>query len=71
MLIIVPDSLRMFTSTFSAILGALVLISIIYPWFLIAIGCILVCYVYAAFFYRASARELKVCVALSIHIDTT
>jgi len=53
------DALRMFATTFSAILGALILISIILPWFLIAIFCILICYVYAAIFYRASARELK------------
>jgi ABC-type multidrug transport system permease subunit len=55
-----PDSLRMFMSTLSAILGAVILISIILPWFLIAIVCVFAGYTYAAIFYRASARELKV-----------
>jgi hypothetical protein len=50
----------MFMGTFSSILGAIILISIILPWFLIGVFAILVVYVYAAAFYRASARELKV-----------
>jgi ABC-type multidrug transport system fused ATPase/permease subunit len=54
------DSLRMFASTLSAILGAVILISIILPWFLIGVACISIVYVYVAIFYRASARELKV-----------
>jgi hypothetical protein len=54
------DALRMFMGTFSSILGAIILISIVLPWFLIGVFAILVVYVYAAAFYRASARELKV-----------
>jgi ABC-type multidrug transport system permease subunit len=50
----------MFVSTLASIIGAIVLISIILPWFLVAIAIILICYVYVAMFYRASARELKV-----------
>ncbi|KAF9453430.1 ABC transporter [Macrolepiota fuliginosa MF-IS2] len=53
------DSLRLFSTTFSSILGAIILISIVLPWFLIAVFVILTAYVYAAAFYRASARELK------------
>ncbi|KII89764.1 hypothetical protein PLICRDRAFT_39929 [Plicaturopsis crispa FD-325 SS-3] len=53
------EAFRMFFNTFSSIIGAIILISIILPWFLIAIVCISACYVLAAFFYRASARELK------------
>lgn len=60
------DSLRMFSSTFSSILGAIILISIVLPWFLIAVVCISVLYVYAAMFYRASARELKVCLDIAL-----
>lgn len=52
--------MRMFANTVSAILGAVVLISIILPWFLIGVACISVVYVYVAIFYRSSARELKV-----------
>ncbi|RXW24280.1 hypothetical protein EST38_g1589 [Candolleomyces aberdarensis] len=53
------DALRMFTSTLSAILGAIILISIVLPWFLIGVAAIALLYVWAAAFYRASARELK------------
>ncbi|KAG6817160.1 hypothetical protein H0H87_012121 [Tephrocybe sp. NHM501043] len=53
------DSLRMFAGTTSSIIGAIILISIVLPWFLIGVACIILLYVYAAAFYRASARELK------------
>ncbi|CAL1716557.1 unnamed protein product [Somion occarium] len=53
------DSLRMFMNTFSNILGAAILIAIILPWFLIAFFVVSIAYVWAAIFYRASARELK------------
>lgn len=63
------DALRMFASTLSAILGAIILISIVLPWFLIGVVCVSVIYVYAAIFYRASARELKVSASMIfIHI---
>jgi ABC-type multidrug transport system fused ATPase/permease subunit len=55
------DSFRMFVSTFSSILGAVILISIVLPWFLIAVFVFFIAYFYAAVFYRASARELMVC----------
>jgi ABC-type multidrug transport system permease subunit len=54
------DALRMFSSTFFSVLGAVVLISIILPWFLIAVAVVMILYVWAAAFYRCSARELKV-----------
>ena len=50
----------MFAATFSSILGAVILISIVLPWFLIAVFVVFFIYFYAAVFYRASARELKV-----------
>ncbi|TFY58828.1 hypothetical protein EVJ58_g6166 [Rhodofomes roseus] len=53
------DSLRMLVATLANIVGAIILIGIVIPWFLIAVAAILVCYFWAAFFYRASARELK------------
>ena len=49
----------MFMGTFSSILGAIILISIVLPWFLIGVFVIFLGYVYAATFYCASARELK------------
>jgi ABC-type multidrug transport system fused ATPase/permease subunit len=50
----------MLAVTSSQIIGAIVLVSIIIPYFLAVAFCILICYSYAAYFYRASARELKV-----------
>ena len=41
-------------------IGAIVLITIVIPWFILGaflVGCL---YAYAAAFYRSSARELKV-----------
>ncbi|KAH8995032.1 ABC transporter [Lactarius akahatsu] len=53
------DSFRMLIHTFSTIAGAIVLISILLPWFLIAVAVVLVLYAMASAFYRASAREMK------------
>jgi hypothetical protein len=50
----------MMTSTLAQILGAIILIATVLPYFLIAVTVISVVYVYAAIFYRSSARELKV-----------
>jgi ABC-type multidrug transport system fused ATPase/permease subunit len=58
--LISADSFRMFVSTLSSIIGAVILISIILPWFLIAVAIVSVLYAMAAAFYRASAREMKV-----------
>ena len=54
------DSYRMFLTIFSNIIGAIVFVSIILPWFLVAVAVVSVFYVIAAAFYRASAREMKV-----------
>ncbi|KAG8707593.1 hypothetical protein FRC11_007314, partial [Ceratobasidium sp. 423] len=53
------DALRMLAGTMSQILGAIILIAILLPWFLIPVVSILVIYYWAALFYRSSARELK------------
>ncbi|KDR78885.1 hypothetical protein GALMADRAFT_244528 [Galerina marginata CBS 339.88] len=53
------ESFRMVAGTSSAIIGAFIIISIVIPWFLIAILFICIVYAYIAAFYRASARELK------------
>src|SRR5260370_2466634 len=50
----------MLISTFSNIIGAVVLISILLPWFLIAVAVVFVLYAMASTFYRSSAREMKV-----------
>lgn len=53
------DAMRMFMATLGNILGAIILIAIVLPWFLIAVAAVSVGYLWAAMFYRASARELK------------
>jgi ABC-type multidrug transport system fused ATPase/permease subunit len=58
--LIFEDSFRTFLNASSSTVGAVVLISILLPWFLIALGIVFVLYAMAATFYRASARETKV-----------
>ncbi|KAI9449895.1 ABC transporter [Lactarius psammicola] len=53
------DSFRMLIYTFSTIIGAVVLISILLPWFLIAVAVVSILYAMASGYYRASAREIK------------
>ncbi|CAK5275397.1 unnamed protein product [Mycena citricolor] len=53
------EALRMFFATMANIIGAIILIGIIIPWFLIAVFCILAGYFYFALYYRSSAREIK------------
>lgn len=54
------ENLRAFVTKSADVIGTIILISIILPWFLIAVAAVLLIYIYASFFYRASARELKV-----------
>jgi ABC-type multidrug transport system fused ATPase/permease subunit len=49
----------MLVNTLAQIIGSVVLIAIVLPWFLIALAIISVVYWYMAIFYRTSARELK------------
>lgn len=63
------DALRMFSSTLSSIVGAIILVSIVLPWFLIGVFAVAILYIWAAAFYRASARELKV--GISLHVVTS
>ena len=50
----------MFANLITTIFGAIILISIVFPWFLLPVLFVTILYVYAAAFYCASARELKV-----------
>ncbi|KAL5494990.1 hypothetical protein ACEPAI_452 [Sanghuangporus weigelae] len=56
---VLSEEMRMFANTFSQMIGAIVLISIVVPWFLIAMAFVIVMYYFMALFYRSSARELK------------
>lgn len=53
------DAMRMSVGTMGNIVGAIVLLAIISPWFLIAVAVILVLYYHCAVFYRRSSREFK------------
>ncbi|KAH9177416.1 ABC transporter [Lactarius sanguifluus] len=53
------DSFRTLINTISSVLAAVILISILLPWFLIAVAVVSVLYAVAFVFYRASAREMK------------
>ncbi|KAH9031752.1 ABC transporter [Lactarius pseudohatsudake] len=53
------DSSRAVINTISSVLAAVILISILLPWFLIAVAVVSVLYAVAFAFYRASAREMK------------
>ncbi|KAH9068488.1 ABC transporter [Lactarius deliciosus] len=56
---VLVDSFRMLINAISSIIGAVVLISILLPWFLIVVAVVSVLYAMASAFYRASAREMK------------
>ncbi|KAF9181719.1 hypothetical protein BGZ50_005356 [Haplosporangium sp. Z 11] len=53
------ESYRMFTGTASMVLSTFILISVIFPYFLIPLVPMLIFYYYAAVYYRSSSRELK------------
>ncbi|KAL0070194.1 hypothetical protein AAF712_002684 [Marasmius tenuissimus] len=56
---VVGEAMRQFLGTIVQVIGSIVLVSIIIPWFLIAVVFVLVLYYWITIFYRASARELK------------
>ncbi|ESK89717.1 abc transporter [Moniliophthora roreri MCA 2997] len=56
---IVGEAMRQFLGTMVQVIGSIILVSIIIPWFLIAVAFVLVLYYWITIFYRASARELK------------
>ncbi|CAE6433942.1 unnamed protein product [Rhizoctonia solani] len=56
---IIGDACRMFIGTLVQIIGAVVLISVVQPWFLLAVAIVLLAYYWIAMYYRASAREVK------------
>lgn len=59
------DSLRIFINMFATVIGAIILVAIVLPWFLIAVGVCIVLYIMASAYYRASAREIQVGCILS------
>ncbi|KIK67839.1 hypothetical protein GYMLUDRAFT_216120 [Collybiopsis luxurians FD-317 M1] len=55
----IPTSVRLFILTMANVLGAVVIISILEPYFLVAVVFIAFGYNYFGSFYKASSRELK------------
>lgn len=56
---VVGEALRMFFSTTAQVIGAIVLIAIILPWFLLAVAVVVVLFVLTSMYYRPAARELR------------
>jgi ABC-type multidrug transport system fused ATPase/permease subunit len=53
------DAMRMGLSTLANIIGAVILLGIIAPYFLIAMAVVTILYAHCAMFYRQSSREFK------------
>ena len=53
------DSIRMYAFTLSMIISVLILITAFFPWFAIALVPLFLLFLFAASYYRASAREVK------------
>lgn len=64
---ILGDAIRMFVGTLAQIIGAIVLVSIVQPYFLIAVTVILVAYYWVGIYYRPSAREIRVRIHSKVH----
>ncbi|KAG1887345.1 ABC protein [Suillus subluteus] len=54
-----PQSMRLLALTLSSVTGSIIIVSILEPYFVIAVFFIVIGYSYFAAFYRASAREVK------------
>ena len=57
---VLGDAIRMFIGTLAQIIGAIVLVSIVQPFFLIAVTIVLTAYYWVGIYYRPSAREIRV-----------
>ncbi|KJX98805.1 ABC transporter protein YOR1 [Zymoseptoria brevis] len=56
---VIGEAFRMLLSTVAQVVGAVVLISIILPWFLLAVFVIVILYILTGMYYRPTARELR------------
>ena len=54
-----PDAMRMAIGTIGNIIGSIVLLAIVEPYFLVAMGVVGFLYAHFAMFYRRSSREFK------------
>ncbi|CAK9781035.1 hypothetical protein CC85DRAFT_282605 [Cutaneotrichosporon oleaginosum] len=53
------DAARMSLNMIANVIGSVVLLAVISPWFLIAVAVVLLLYLHCAQYYRASSREFK------------
>lgn len=56
---IVAESLRLFISTTVQVVGTIVVVAIIVPWFLAIAAAVLLAYIWTGMYYRPSSRELR------------
>jgi hypothetical protein len=53
----------------ATIVGFIIFISVLLPWLLIAVVVVMVAYIFSSYFYRATAREVKVmCTPISSNV---
>ncbi|KAF4981721.1 hypothetical protein FZEAL_2523 [Fusarium zealandicum] len=56
---VVGETLRLFISTTAQVVGTIVVVTIIVPWFIVIAFILLLIYVWTGMYYRPSARELR------------
>ncbi|PWN51467.1 putative ABC transporter [Violaceomyces palustris] len=56
---VIGEAIRTFVGTVVQVVGCIVLIAILTPWFLIAVAVLLLAFVWTGMYYRSSARELR------------
>ena len=56
---VIGEAFRMLLSTTAQVVGAVVLISMLLPWFLLAVFVVLCMFIVLGMYYRPSARELR------------
>ncbi|CAG8620597.1 18107_t:CDS:10 [Acaulospora morrowiae] len=56
---LLSESYRMFMNTLAVVIGTFILISVVFPWFIIPLVPLVIFYYIAASYYRATNRELK------------
>lgn len=56
---VVGETLRLFISTTVQVIGTIIVVAIIVPWFLVVAFVVLLAYIWTGMYYRPSSRELR------------
>lgn len=56
---VVGETLRLFISTTVQVVGTIIVVAIVVPWFLIIATALLLAYIWTGMYYRPSSRELR------------